>query len=153
MRFLPGLALVLWAAGAAAAPDADIEVPATPGQVRAVTAESRFNHGQALARQNDWAGAEGAYREAARLRPEFPEAWNGLGYALRKQGRLDESVQAYREALRLRPKYAQALEYLGQAYVQLGRITEARDVLARLRPLDREEAEELARAIAKAARR
>ena len=146
MRLLLGLALVLWAAGAAAAPDEDIEVPAGP-------AESRFNHGQALARQNDWAGAEGAYRDAARLRPELPEAWNGLGYALRKQGRLDEAVQAYREALRLRPEYPQALEYLGQAYVQLGRIKEARDVLARLRPLDREEAEELARAIAKAARR
>ena len=146
MRLLLGLALVLWAAGAAAAPDEDIEVPAGP-------AESRFNHGQALARQNDWAGAEGAYRDAARLRPELPEAWNGLGYALRKQGRLDEAVQAYREALRLRPKYPQALEYLGQAYVQQGRITDARAVLARLRPLDREEAEELARAIAKAARR
>ena len=146
MRLLLGLALVLWAAGAAAAPDEDIEVPAGP-------AESRFNHGQALALQNDWAGAEGAYRDAARLRPEFPEAWNGLGYALRKQGRLDEAVQAYREALRLRPKYPQALEYLGQAYVQQGRITDARAVLARLRPLDREEAEELARAIAKAARR
>ena len=62
-------------------------------------------------------------------------------------------MKAYQEALRLRPQYPQALEYLGEAYVQLGRLAEAREVLARLEPLDPKEADELARAIAQAARR
>src|SRR5437667_8418558 len=66
--------VLLLATGVAANPDDDAS---TPGQPAAVTAESHFNQGQALARQSDWAGAEQAYREATRVRPAFPEAWNG----------------------------------------------------------------------------
>ena len=150
MRLVLVSAVLFVATGAAANPDDDASAPAQP---TAVTATSRFNQGQALARQNDWAGAEQAYREATRLQPAFPEAWNGLGHALRKRGKFEESVQAYQEALRLRPLYPQALEYLGEAYVQMGRLAEARDVLARLRPLDPKEADELAQAIAQAAQR
>jgi Flp pilus assembly protein TadD len=148
-------ALVAVPALVAANPDTEVEVPATTRSAppAAPTAESRFAEGQTLARQSEWAGAAAAYRDATRLRPAFPEAWNGLGHALRKQGRFDESVTAYREALRLRPAYPQALEYLGEAYVQLGRLAEAREVLERLRPLDPQEAAELAQAIAKAAQR
>ena len=62
-------------------------------------------------------------------------------------------MKAYLEALRLRPNYALALEYLGHAYVEMGRLDDARGVLARLRPLDPGEADELAQAIARAARR
>ena len=150
MRLVLVSAVLLLATGAAANPDDDVSTPAPPA---AVTAESRFNQGQALARQNDWAGAEQAYREATQLRPAFPEAWNGLGHALRKRGALEESVKAYQEALRLRPRYPQALEYLGEAYVKMGKLAEAREVLARLRPLDPNEADELAQAIAQAAQR
>lgn len=155
MRSPAVLAVLLFPALVAANPDTDVQAPATAPSVTpaAPTAQSRFDQGQALARQSDWAGAATAYREATRLRPAFPEAWNGLGHALRKQGRFDESVTAYREALRLRPAYPQALEYLGEAYVQLGRLAEARAVLERLRPLDPKEAAELAQAIAKAAKR
>jgi Flp pilus assembly protein TadD len=153
MRFPAVLAVLIFPALVAANPDTDIDVPARSATPAAPTAESRFEQGQTLVRQSDWAGAATAYREATRLRPAFPEAWNGLGHALRKQGRFDESVIAYREALRLRPAYPQALEYLGEAYVQLGRLAEAREVLERLRPLDPKEAAELAHAIAKAAQR
>jgi Flp pilus assembly protein TadD len=145
MRFaLVSLALLLLATGAAANPDDDASAPAQPA---AVTADSHFNQGQALARQSDWAGAEQAYREATRLRSAFPEAWNGLGHALRKRGKLEESVKAYQEALRLRPQYPQALEYLGEAYVQMGRLDEARGLLRRLQALDPKEAGELAEMI------
>jgi Flp pilus assembly protein TadD len=150
MRLVLVSAVLFVATGAAANPDDDASAP---GQPTAVTAESRFNQGQALARQYDWAGAEQAYREATGLRPGFPEAWNGLGHALRERGKFEESVKAYREALRLRPQYPQALEYLGEAYVKMGKLAEAREVLARLRLLDPQEADELAQAIAQAARR
>src|SRR5712691_7713162 len=101
MRLVLASAMLLLATAAAGNPDDD--APA-PGQPSAVTAESRSNDGQALARRNDWAGAELACRDATRLRPIFPEPWNGLGYSPRKQRKFDE--------LRLRPQYPQALEYL-----------------------------------------
>src|SRR5437870_13539465 len=125
--------VLLLATGVAANPDDDASAP---GQPAAVTAESYFNQGQALARQSDWAGAEQAYREATRVRPAFPEAWNGLGHALRKRGKFEEPVKAYQEALPLRPLYPQALEYHGEAYVQLGSLAEASETLARLKPPD-----------------
>jgi Tfp pilus assembly protein PilF len=112
------------------------------------SAESRFGDGQGLAERQDWTGAEEAYRDAIRLRAEFPEAWNGLGHALRRQMKYDESVTSYQEALRLKPDYPQALEYLGEAYLQVGKIAEAKTLLERLRALDPHEADELAEAIA-----
>ena len=98
-----------------------------------------------LAKQ--WAAAVEAFQAAVTLRPNFPEAWNELGYALRNQGRYPESLAAYEEALRQRPDFPEALEYLGEAYVKMGRLDEARRVLLRLRPLDSARAEELAEAI------
>jgi len=109
--------------------------------------EAQYNDGLAAAKRRDWKAAEGAYRDALRGRPAFPEAWNGLGYVLRHQGRYDESVRAYHEALRLRPDYPAALEYLGEAYVKLGRMGDARALLEKLRRLKAPEADELAAAI------
>jgi len=110
-------------------------------------AEARYNAGVALAARQDWPGAEAAYREATQLRPDFPEAWNGLGHALKNLKRYDESVRAYEEALRLRPNYPQALEYLGEVYVQMGKTADARGILERLRPLDAAQAATLEHAI------
>src|SRR5262249_3948043 len=97
---------------------------------------ARYNEGEARAAKHDWPGAEAAYRDATRLKPAFPEAWNGLGHALKNLKRYDESVRAYQEALRLRPDYPQALEYLGEAYVQMGNTADAKRLLERLRPPD-----------------
>jgi Flp pilus assembly protein TadD len=144
-----GFAWLVAAAVAHAVDDPPLPVPEGGG---AVSAQARFNEGRALAEGRDWAAAERKYREAIELDPALPEPWNGLGYALRQQRRWDESVKAYREALRLRPDYPQALEYLGHAYVEMGRLDDARAVLARLRPLDPREADELAQAITRAAR-
>jgi len=152
------LVLLALAPGRArAADDPPVREPETPAAstaaVPGASAEARVNEGLALQKRKDWPAAERAFRDAIRLKPALPEAWNGLGYALRQQRKYDDSVRAYQEALRLRPDYANALEYLGEAYVQMGRLTEAREILARLRPLDPREAEELAQAIARATKR
>jgi len=144
-----GLAWLAMAAVAHAVDDPPLRAP----DAGAISAQSRFNEGRALAERRDWAAAERKYREAIQLDPALPEPWNGLGYALRQQRRWNESVNAYLEALRLRPNYPQALEYLGHAYVEMGRLDAARAVHARLQPLDPREADELAQAIARAARR
>jgi cytochrome c-type biogenesis protein CcmH/NrfG len=147
------LVLVLLLMPVAAARAVDDDPLPVPQGAPAVSAQSRFNDGLALARKKDWAGAEQAYRDALRLDPSMPEGWNGLGFALRNQKKYPESIAAYEEALTRRPKYAQALEYLGEAYVQMGRLDEARAIHTRLQPLDAREARELAKAIEKAARR
>jgi cytochrome c-type biogenesis protein CcmH/NrfG len=113
------------------------------------TAESEYDRGIRARLTKDWTAAVEAQRAAVTMRPAFPEAWNELGFALRNQGRYPESLDAYGEALRLRPNYPEALEYLGEAYVKLGRTDDARKVLDRLKPLDRERAQELAEVIQK----
>ena len=116
----------------------------------AASAESEYNRGLRARTGKDWPTAVDAFRRAVGLRADFPEAWNGLGYALRNLGRYPESLEAYDKALRLRPNFPEALEDLGEAYVKMGRLSEARRVLDRLRPLDAGRARELAEEIAKA---
>ena len=113
-------------------------------------AQSEYNRGVRARVAKDWPTAVTAFRRSVDLRPDFADAWNELGYALRNVGRYQESLEAYDVALRLRPNFPEALEYLGEAYVKLGRLDDARRVLDRLRPLDRERAAELAEEIAKA---
>jgi tetratricopeptide (TPR) repeat protein len=135
----------------AAAPAAADMTPAPPRTQAppAPSAEQEYRRGVAATRAKEWSVASAAFAKAVEMKPGYPEAWNGLGYALRHQGKYPESLKAYDEALRLRPDYPEALEYLGEAYVKLGRVDDARRVLERLRPLDAERARELDEVIAK----
>jgi Flp pilus assembly protein TadD len=94
-----------------------------------------------------FAAAAASFRRAVEGRPDFPEAWNELGFALRQIGKYEDALKAYDQALKLRPKFPEALEYLGEAYAKLGRLDDARAVLERLKPLDASRAQELAEAI------
>jgi Flp pilus assembly protein TadD len=114
------------------------------------SAQTEFDRGVRARVAKDWVTAVAAFRHATQLRPDFPEAWNELGFALRNQGRYPDSLDAYDRALKLRPNFPEALEYLGEAYVKMGRLDDARRVLERLRPLDTGRAAELADEIAKA---
>jgi Flp pilus assembly protein TadD len=95
------------------------------------------NLGLALAGQGREREAEAAYREALRLRPNFPLAHYNLGGALLKQGREREAEAAFREALRLRPDFPLAHYNLGVVLARQRREREAeaayREAL-RLRP-------------------
>ncbi|HET8532649.1 MAG TPA: tetratricopeptide repeat protein [Methylomirabilota bacterium] len=136
---------------AAAAP-AGAEMTPTPPPSRlppAPSAEGEYARGVAATRAKEWSVAAAAFSRAVEMKAAYPEAWNGLGFALRNQGKYAESLKAYDEALRLRPDYPEALEYLGEAYVKMGRLEDARRVLERLTPLDRERARELSEAIAR----
>jgi tetratricopeptide (TPR) repeat protein len=134
-----------------AAPPLAAEMTPAPPRSRmppAPSAEEEYRRGVAATRAKEWSVAAAAFGKAVEMKPNYAEAWNGLGYALRHQARYPESLKAYDEALRLRPDYPDALEYLGEAYVKMGRLDDARRVLERLRPLDGERARELAEAIA-----
>ena len=146
-------ALVLAITAATAMPSTVVAEPSTPAieerrqAPAAADAQTEYNRGVRARVARNWPEAVSAFRQAISLRPAFPEAWNELGYALRNQARYAESLEAYAEALRLRPNFPEALEYLGEAYVKMGRLDDARRVLARLRPLDRDRARELAEVI------
>ena len=60
-----------------------------------------------------------------RLKPDDPEAHDGLGSALATMDRLDEAVEHYEQAVRLRPDYPEAHYNLGSALARLGRLPEA----------------------------
>jgi Flp pilus assembly protein TadD len=118
-----------------------------PAATHARTAESAYNEGLSLKSADKWSEAEADFREATKLKPNFPEAWSELGHALRKRGLYDDSVQAYQEALRLRPQFPQAMEYLGETYASMGKHAEAEQMLDRLRPLDSRLAAQLEKAM------
>src|SRR5262249_45489048 len=112
-------------------------VPAAPQAAPAKqTAESVYNQGLAFKKANRWSDAEAAFRQATKLKPEFPEAWSELGHSLKKENRYDESVKAYQEALRLRPTGPQAMEYLGETYAYTGKQQDAQHMLDRLHPVE-----------------
>jgi tetratricopeptide (TPR) repeat protein len=71
------------------------------------------------------------YREAIRLRPEYPLAHYNLGNALRDQGKHTEAEAEYREAIRLRPEDPDAHMNLGCALRDQGRFAEARKTISR----------------------
>jgi Flp pilus assembly protein TadD len=110
-------------------------------------ADSHYTAGLEAKAAKRFAAAVESFRRAVEDRPDFPEAWNELGFALRQTGRYQDALKAYDQALKLRPNFPEALEYLGEAYAKLGRLDDARAVLARLRPLDSARAQELDEAI------
>ena len=50
--------------------------------------------------------AVACYREALKIWPEYPAAYNNLGIALGHQKKFAESIASYRRALELKPDYA-----------------------------------------------
>jgi predicted O-linked N-acetylglucosamine transferase (SPINDLY family) len=90
-----------------------------------VEAVTHFENGNALYEQGRMDDAIIAYREAVRLKPDYPTAHNNLGAALQARGRMEEAVAAYREAVRLQPDYATAWSNLGSTLQGQGNLNEA----------------------------
>ncbi len=65
------------------------------------------------------------FREAIRLVPDYPTAFNNYGEALTNAGRLPEALEAYGRALQLKPDLPEAWLGRGNALANLGRLAEA----------------------------
>ncbi|MSU23037.1 MAG: tetratricopeptide repeat protein [Opitutus sp.] len=77
--------------------------PATEAFNRALAAGAAGNRDAEIA----------AYRDAIRLKPDFPEAHQNLGNAYARLGRTDEALACYRECVRVKPDYAPGHYSLG----------------------------------------
>ena len=75
-----------------------------------MTAEAWFLRGVSLGGPDADSGEEEAecYREALRLRQDYPEVHNNLAVLLRQRGELAGAAEHYREALKYRPNYPEA---------------------------------------------
>src|SRR5262249_17934790 len=94
-------------AGEGIAAESGREAPRVqPSAVR--TAEAEYSRGIAAKRATNWGAAAVAFQHAVDLKPNYPEAWNELGFALRNQGKYPDSLKAYDQALRLRPDFPEA---------------------------------------------
>ena len=79
------------------------------------------NLGFALAEAQSSARAEAAYREALRLKPDYPNARNYLGALLVDLRRPGEAEAELRAALAVRPRFAEAHNTLGLALAAQGK--------------------------------
>lgn len=70
-------------------------------------------------------------REAARRKPAFVEAHDGLGQARLKAGNFTEAEKAFRDALAVDPNYLESLVGLASALKSLGRREEAKETFRR----------------------
>ena len=89
------------------------------------TAIAHVNLANAMNACGDVDGAIAAYREAIRLKPQYPQAFYNLGIALADKGLYDDAIEAYRDALRLKADYPAALSNLGVLLNDRGRSDEA----------------------------
>jgi tetratricopeptide (TPR) repeat protein len=80
-------------------------------------AEARALYGEAVT----WFG------KALKLKLDYYEAANELGFSLRKTGDYRKALGAYNFALTIKPDFYPAIEYRGEAFLALGMIDEAKD--------------------------
>ena len=99
-------------------------------------AQLHFTLGNVLFRQREWSGAIHHYGEAARLRPQHPDTYLGLGYACYRAGRVDEAVAAWRATVRQSPSDALPHLSLAVGLHALGQKVEALHHLAWAQELD-----------------
>ncbi len=93
---------------------------------RVILEASRYNK-QAIefARQGRLDESVGAFQQALRLHPDFPEAHSNLGNVYLYQEKLEEAVASYETALRLQPDFAAAHSNLGNCLSLLKRHEES----------------------------
>src|SRR5256714_819996 len=88
--------------------------------------ELHFQNGETLRAQKNFSGAVTEYREAIRLKPDYPAAHAGLANALADKGELDNAIREFREIVRLNPSDASAHQALGELLANKGELDAAK---------------------------
>ena len=66
-----------------------------------------------------------AFLKAAKINPDYAEAFYNLGSSQKKLGKLDAAILSYKRAIEITPNYLDAYNNLGNIYKDLDRINEA----------------------------
>jgi predicted O-linked N-acetylglucosamine transferase (SPINDLY family) len=98
-------------------------------------AELHYNVATLRAATGDFAGAEASFREAATLRPGWPQAFLGLGHLYFRQEKFDDARRAFEQASVLAPDSVEALFNLAAALDRMRRWPEALPLLRRARAI------------------
>jgi protein O-mannosyl-transferase len=72
-----------------------------------------------------WRDTLDLWRNAVRVSPGVPDAWNGLGATYAAAGRSDEATAAFRRAIAVGPQYTDAYMNLGRELMLLGDVEKA----------------------------
>ena len=88
--------------------------------------ELHFQNGETLRAQKNFSGAVTEYREAIRLKPDYPAAHAGLANALADKGELDNAIREFREIVRLNASDASAHQALGELLANKGELDAAK---------------------------
>jgi Flp pilus assembly protein TadD len=86
--------------------------------------------------QGRFAEAEGLYRRALELRPDWSDVLHGLATALSKQGRHEEAVAVIDQVLKLEPNDAFAYTSQSIFLMRMGKIPEAEKAAAQARMIN-----------------
>lgn len=152
MRFSP--AAIALSLGLAMVSSASLSKPGLPEvDPRALALGER---GAAAAAAGDYGGAIGLYETALAVDPAYADAFVALANVAMRQDLDGKAIRLYREALQRDPNDQVALAGEGEALAARGALERAREDLARLRLLCREDcsaADRLASAIDMAATR
>ena len=100
-----------------------------------------YHLGRVLAAHQRLDEAAQHFIEAAKLRPDLPEAFNNLGAVRHAQGRLDEAQRLYRRAIGIASDNAEAHYNLGRVHAARGEVREAITAYTRFLQLRPHEAE------------
>ena len=66
--------------------------------------------------------AEPCFRQAIKLKSNYPEAYNNLANTLQEQGSLEDAEIMYLKAIELKPDYADAHNNMGNARKEIGQV-------------------------------
>lgn len=104
-----------------------------------------YDQGVEAQKQGDFQRAVKLYQKALRVKPDFADALNNMGYSLRSIAKqyMDEAMESYNKALRAQKDHEQALEYQGELYLWRGQLLKANENYKRLKDMNSREASEL----------
>lgn len=104
-----------------------------------------YNAGLKAQKNKDYETAMTFYQKALDEKPDYSNAWNGLGFCNRMIAKsyLAKSGDAYGQAIKYSPDSPYALEYQGEYFLMVGQIKKAYQNFLKLQQLSPKEAKNL----------
>ena len=96
----------------------------------------KFQQGRIYHARKDYMKAVQAFQEAIKAKPDFAEAYHGVGMSYGAMRRSDLAVENFRQAVRLQPNTPYFHYHLALAYLMTGDKTQARQEYRTLSTLD-----------------